>query len=107
MLTQALVALLAAKLLAGPVIPTPAPASDERGASQGYTVIVDQTTCVALDRREMHNRFHAFVCADTAYTGDVTGAVLNPNGRVMCDLDGQYDGACVYLVGCGISGYYC
>jgi hypothetical protein len=98
MITQALLAALAAKLLATP----------PRPRAESTTIVSSPVTCVAFTRRDLHSRrFHAFVCVDVENSGDVTGGILRNNGSLVCDLDGVYDGRCVTLQGCGFSQQSC
>ncbi len=98
MLIEGLAIALAAKLAA-------APASFHPKAT---TIESSPVTCVALTKHDLQSRrFHAFVCVDVVNTGDVTGAVLRPNGSIFCDLDGTYDGQCLNLTGCGGTSQSC
>jgi hypothetical protein len=98
MVTEAMLTLLAAKVLAAQAVPRP----------QQTNIISVPVSCVALNKRDIRSkRFHAFVCVDALLSGDVTGAVLRKNGDVVCDIDGVFDGDCVTLVGCGLSGTSC
>ncbi len=54
--------------------------------------------CILLARREIRPYGypgHAFLC-EHAQTGEVLGAVLNRNGRRLCDIAGAYTGDACY-----------
>jgi hypothetical protein len=103
-MTTLFAAALAAKLLTSD-------AADAAAGRPQSTAIDGRVACVALDRREAGLRgFHLFLCAEGrpyGAAGDVTGAVLTRAGRVVCTIDGTYDGRCLTLVGCGTTDTAC
>jgi hypothetical protein len=102
-MTTLFAAALAAKLLTSD-------AADAAAGRPQSTALDGRVACVVLDRREARLRgFHLFICTERPYgaAGDVTGAVLTRAGRVVCTIDGTYDGRCLTLVGCGTADTAC
>jgi len=64
---------------------------------------------LAFDKREFKRtslrRKHVAVAVSDL--GDIVGVVLNKRGTALCELVGYFDGQCVVLSGCGVSGLAC
>ncbi len=70
----------------------------------------DGIGCITLTRREMRSfgyPGHAFACEEAA-AGEVLGAVLNRQGRMLCQIDGVYAGDdCYDLTVCDVAETLC
>ena len=57
--------------------------------------------CATLTQRELNFRgAHAMVCYE-GFTGEVIGAYLKRNGKILCQVHGTYDGTCLVFTACG------